>query len=204
MSRKRLFYLIFFLILVFGFFAALAIVMPGYLKPKSPPVSVVQPFSLTNQDGNNVTDSITRGKVHVVNFFFTTCRSVCPRMNNNLKVIYDEFAKNPDFIMLSFTSDPERDTPVQLKHYADSIKVDTHKWQFITGRKDSLYSLARNSYKIDDPKNFVTRIEDDFLHTQFIALVNRQGEVIGIYDGLKPSELREMSAKIRKLLNESL
>ncbi|MFL5774165.1 MAG: SCO family protein [Flavisolibacter sp.] len=204
MSRKRLFYLIFFLILVFGFFAALAIVMPGYLKPKSPPVSVVQPFSLTNQDGNNVTDSITRGKVHVVNFFFTTCRSVCPRMNNNLKVIYDEFAKNPDFIMLSFTSDPERDTPVQLKHYADSIKVDTHKWQFITGRKDSLYSLARNSYKIDDPKNFVTRIEDDFLHTQFIALVNRQGEVVGIYDGLKPSELREMSAKIRKLLNESL
>lgn len=125
-------------------------------------------------------------------------------MNNNLKEVYNEFNGDPNFIMLSFTSDPERDNPAQLKHYADSMKVDTHKWVFITGRKDSLYSLARNSYKIDDPKNFVARIEDDFLHTQFIALVNKKGEVVGIYDGLKPSEVSEMSMKIRKLLKESL
>ena len=80
--------------------------------------------------------------------------------------------------------------------------VDTRKWIFLTGRKDSLYSAARHSYKIDDPANFVQKIEDDFLHTQFIALINRKGEVVKIYDGIKPSEVAEMEAEITKLLKE--
>ena len=73
---------------------------------------------------------------------------------------------------------------------------------FFTGRKDSLYSTARHSFKIDDPANFVQNIKDDFLHTQFIALVNRKGEVVKIYDGIKKSEVTEMEAEISKLLKE--
>ncbi|HET7898031.1 MAG TPA: SCO family protein, partial [Flavisolibacter sp.] len=128
--------------------------------------------------------------------------SVCPRMNNNLKPIYQELKDNPNVQFLSFTSDPQRDSAARLKRYADSMGVNTAKWMFLTGRKDSLYQAARYSFKIDDPSNFVGNEGVDFLHTQFVALVNRKGEVVKIYDGIKPSELKTMSEDIKNLLKE--
>lgn len=202
MSKKRIFYIIFFSILVFGFFGALALVVPGYLKPKISPIGTVQPFVFENQDKGYVTEKDFLGKVTVVNFFFTTCRTICPIMATNLKPVYEEFRNEPEFLILSYTSDPEVDSAARLRQYADSLGVDTKKWIFVTGRKDSLYAMARHSYKIDDPKNFVSNMDDDFLHTQFIALVNRKGEVVRIYDGIKPSEVHAMTADIKKLLNE--
>lgn len=180
----------------------LSVALPGFIKPKMAPISTVQPFAFVNQDGQTVTEKDIDGKVAVVNFFFTTCRSVCPKMNNNLKPVYEKFKNEPGFLILSHTCDPARDSAAVLKHYADSMKVDTRKWIFLTGRKDSLYSAARHSYKIDDPSNFVKNINDDFLHTQFIALINKKGEVVKIYDGIKPSEMKEMETDISKLLKE--
>ena len=197
MSRKRLFYIIFFAVLVVGFFLFLSFVIPEFVHPKTRPISEVQPFSFTNQDGQTITDKDVKGKVTAVNFFFTTCKTVCPRMNNNLLPVYEAFKNEKDFLLLSFTSDPQRDSASVLKKYADSLKVDTRKWIFITGRKDSLYSAARHSYAIDDPKNFVTNIEDDFLHTQFVALVNKKGEVVQVYDGIKSSEISQMQERIK-------
>ena len=202
MSRKQIFYALFFTVLVAGFFVFLAKALPGYIKPKVPPIGTVQPFRFTDQDGRTVTQKDIEGKVVAVNFFFTTCKSICPKMNNNLKPVYEKFKGEPSFLLLSHTSDPERDSAGRLRRYADSMGVDTRKWIFLTGRKDSLYSAARHSYKIDDPANFVQKIEDDFLHTQFIALIDRKGEVVKIYDGIKPSEVVEMEAEITKLLNE--
>jgi protein SCO1/2 len=202
MSKKRIFYVVFFAVLVIGFFLAISILMPGYMKPSFPPIGTVQPFYFTNQDGQTVTEKDIQGKVVAVNYFFTTCRGVCPKMNNNLKPVYEAYKNEPDFMILSHTCDPERDSPAQLKRYADSMKVDTHKWVFLTGRKDSLYQMARQSYKIDDPANFVQNINDDFLHTQFIALINKKGQIVKIYDGIKPSEMNEMSAQIKQLLKE--
>jgi protein SCO1 len=123
-------------------------------------------------------------------------------MNSYLKPVYDQFKDHPEVVMLSFTSDPERDSAAALKKYADSLNVDTQKWIFLTGRKDSLYNTARQSYYIDNPKNYVKGTEDLFLHTQFIALVNKKGEVVNVYDGIKPSEIKEMQIAIEKLLNE--
>ncbi|MFL5738669.1 MAG: SCO family protein [Flavisolibacter sp.] len=202
MSRKRIFYVVFFSVLVLGFFVTLASIVPGFTKPKFAPIGIVQPFSFINQDGRVFTDKDIKGKVLAVNYFFTSCRAVCPRMNNNLRPVYDAFRNEPDFLILSHTSDPGRDSASRLKHYADSMNVDTRKWIFLTGRKDSLYSMARHSYQIDDPKNYVQNIDDDFLHTQFIALVNRKGEVVKIYDGIKPSEMSQMQMEIKKLLKE--
>ena len=202
MSRKRLFYIIFFSVLVVGFFLFLSFVIPEFVHPKTRPISEVQPFSFTNQDGQTITDKDVKGKVTAVNFFFTTCKTVCPRMNNNLLPVYEAFKSEKDFLLLSFTSDPQRDSASVLKKYADSLKVDTRKWVFITGRKDSLYSAARHSYAIDDPKNFVTNIDDDFLHTQYVALVNKKGEVVQVYDGIKSSEISQMQERIKTLLKE--
>lgn len=192
----------FFSVLVVGFFVVMSLVIPGFTKPKIPPIGSVKPFRFTTQDGKLFTEKDTEDKVVAVEYFFTTCKGICPRMNNNMRKVYEAFKDEKDFLILSHTSDPETDSAARLKRYADSLGVDTNKWVFLTGRKDSLYHMARYAYKIDDPANNLTRIEDDFLHTQFIALVNKKGNVVKIYDGLKPSELNNMKEEIRKLLKQ--
>lgn len=202
MSKKQIFYLSFFAILVIGFFIALMVVIPGFAKPRFSAIGTVQSFAFTNQDGKTVTDKDLQGKVVAVEYFFTTCTGICPRLNNNMRKVYNEFKDENGFLILSHTCDPDTDSVGRLKKYADSMQVNTNRWQFLTGRKDSLYFMARESYKIDDPANNPQNIEDDFLHTQFIALVNKEGEVTKIYDGLKQSEMNEMSEEIKKQLKD--
>ena len=196
MSKKGLVYIGFFAVLVVLFF----LVVKNWIV-RSDTISTVRPFAFRTQDGTEFTNKDVEGKVYVAEYFFTTCPGICPTMNNNMRQVYEEYSKEPDFLILSHTCDPERDSVPTLKHYADSMKVDTKKWVFLTGRKDSLYNMARISYTIDDPANNLRSIDDDFLHTQFWALVNRKGEVKRVYDGLKENEIREMEDDIDKLLN---
>lgn len=200
MSKKLIFYGAFFLLLAVGFYLGLRAAIPGFFEKRIPAIGHVQPFAFTAQNGQRFTDENIKGKVAVVNFFFTTCTSVCPRMNNNLKPVYEALKSTPDVLFLSFTSDPLRDSAARLKEYADSMGVNTGKWIFLTGAKDSLYKAARYSFKVDDPANFVSG-DVDFLHTQFVALVNKKGDVVKIYDGLKPSELKALESDVKKLLN---
>lgn len=195
MSKKAAFYIVFFIVLITAFY----LTVRPWIKRKDT-ISVVQPFSFINQDGKTITDKDVEGKVYVAEYFFTTCRGVCPRLNTNMRKVYDRFKDEKDFLILSHTSDPERDSAQQLKKYADSLGVNTSKWMFLTGRKDSLYTTARISYTIDDPANNLKNIEDDFLHTQYWALVNRHGEVKKVYDGLKESEINAMIKEIEKTL----
>ena len=202
MRRKTVFYIIFFSLLVVAFYAVLITVIPGFKKSKLPPISYVQPFSFTNQDGRIISEKNVAGKVYLANYFFTTCKSICPRMNNEVKKVYEHFKNENDFLILSHTSDPTTDSAAKLKQYADSMGVTTSNWIFLTGRKDSLYRQARLSYRIDDPNNNVNSIDDDFLHTQFMALVNRKGQVVKIYDGLRRTDLEELIKDAEKLLKE--
>lgn len=203
MKKKLIVYISFFVVLTAGF---LYFVYAGTdnWKQKLPVLSRVKPFEFTTQDGVHFNQRDMQGKVCVVEYFFTTCKGICPELNSNMRTVYDEFKDKPDFMILSHTSDPERDSASVLKHYADSLRIDTRKWVFLTGRKDSLYSSARYSYLLDDPKNSVDRIEDQFIHTQFFALVDRNGLVRGqIYDGLKESELKLLKKHIGLLLKET-
>lgn len=202
MKRKNLFYIIFFVSLVAVFYFFLTKAVPGFSEKKFKPISEVTPFSFITQDGKSFTQKDIEGKVFVAEYFFTTCRGICPRMNNNLKTVYERFKNENDFLILSHTSDPDIDSAAILKRYADSLGVNTNQWIFLTGRKDSLYSMARFSYQIDDPANNLKNINDDFLHTQFWALVNKKGEVKKIYDGLKQNEVRELIHDAEKLLKE--
>ncbi len=197
MSKKALLYIVFFAVLTIVFF----LVVKQWIVRKDT-ISVVQPFSFVNQDGQRFTNKDVDGKVYVAEYFFTTCPGICPTMNTNMNKVYQRFKGNKDFLILSHTCDPEQDSASQLKKYADSMQVDTRQWIFLTGRKDSLYTMARLSYTIDDPKNNLRNIDDDFLHTQFWALVNRKGEVKKIYDGLKDEEINELMADIETMLKE--
>ena len=202
MSKKLIFYIAFFAALVIIFFVVISKLIPGFATSRMPPIGYVQPFRFTTQDGEQFTDKDVSGKVFVAEYFFTTCKGICPRLNTNMRLIYDRFKNEKDFLILSHTCNPETDSASRLKEYADSMKVSTNRWIFLTGRKDSLYYQARLSYHIDDPKNNLRSIDEDFLHTQFFALVDKKGEVKKIYDGLKQSEVEEMINDIEKLLKK--
>lgn len=130
MRKKWIFYIAFFSLLVVGFYFTLSRIIPGYADKKFQFLNYVQPFSFTNQDGNQVTQQDVLGKVYVAEYFFTTCQSICPKMNTNMKKIYEAYQDEPDFVILSHTCDPENDNTARLKQYAESLKVDTKKWFF--------------------------------------------------------------------------
>jgi protein SCO1 len=106
-------------------------------------------------------------------------------------------------MILSHTVNPVTDSVSRLKVYADSLGVAGGNWHFLTGKKDSLYLAARVSYLLDDPKNSINPIDEQFIHTQFFALVDKNGYVRSIVDGLKKNEIAEMESEIDKLLKES-
>jgi protein SCO1 len=195
MSKKGIFYTLFFVVLVSVFY----LVVSKWIS-RNDTISEVQAFSFIDQDGKPFTNKDVEGKVYVAEFFFTTCKAICPTMNSNMRTVYDQFRDDPDFLILSHTCQPEVDSAPVLKKYADLLKVDTKRWIFLTGRKDSLYNAARISYHLDDPLNNLRNIDDDFLHTQFWALVNKEGKVKKIYDGLKPSEVKAMIKQIKRML----
>lgn len=197
MSKKGFIYLGFFGVLIIIFY----FVVRNWIV-RTDTISQVRSFSFVNQDGKRFTNEDVKGKVYVAEYFFTHCPGICPTMNNNMRQVYEKFKDQPDFLILSHTCDPERDSVQQLHRYSDSMNVDTKKWVFLTGRKDSLYTMARVSYTIDDPANNLRSIDDDFLHTQFWALVNKNGEVKRVFDGLKQEEISEMMDDIGKMLNK--
>jgi protein SCO1 len=202
MKKKTLLYIVFFVLLLAGFYFGLRLTTPGFGDVKLPVLSYVQPFSFINQDNHAITEKDVAGKVYIAEYFFTTCKGICPKMNTNMKKLYETFKNEKGFLILSHTVDPETDTVARMKRYADSLGANTGNWWFLTGKKDSLYRAARISYLLDDPKNSNDKIEDQFIHTQFFALVDKSGRVRKIYDGLKKDELDELEKDIPKLLNE--
>jgi protein SCO1/2 len=203
MKKKAIIYTAAFVALVAIFLFALTKTIPGFGEVKMPILSYVHPFRFTDQSGNQVTQEDVKGKVYVAEFFFTTCKGICPKLNNNIKKIYAAFPTENDLLFLSHTVDPDIDSVGRLKTYADSMKINNSRWHLLTGSKDSLYYAARASYLLDDPKNNDESIEQQFLHTQFFALVDRTGRVRKIYDGLKNNEIDELKKDITLLLKES-
>ena len=204
MTKKILFYSLFFLVLILGFYFMLTKLIPGFGKVGLPQLNKVKSFSFLNQNGERITNKDVEGKVYIAEFFFTTCHGICPKLNSNLKSVYEKYKNEPDFKILSHTVDPKTDSVVRLKQYADSLGVEAPKWIFLTGTKDSLYLAARLSYLLDDPKNNLSPIDEQFIHTQFFALVDKNGYVRSIVDGLKKDELAEMQKEIDELLKETV
>jgi len=202
MSRKTIFYIVFFAILVVGFYLTMSFLVPGFGKSKLDPIGKVQPFSFINQDGKTITEKDVTGKVLVVEYFFTSCKTWCPIMNTNMMLVYDRYKDRDDFLILSHTSDPGTDSAARLKKYSDSLRVNTAKWIFLTGTKDSLYKQARYSYRIDDPNNYPLGNDVDFIHSQFFSLVDKKGIVRNVYEGNQKADVERMMKEIDVLLKE--
>lgn len=147
-------------------------------------------FSLTNQNGEIITEAAYEGKIYIADFFFTTCPTICPIMTKNMVDIQELIMDDPDVLLLSHTVTPQIDSVAQLKKYALEKGVNDTKWNLVTGDKKAIYDLARKSYlavKTDgDGGPF------DMIHTENFILVDKEKRIRGFYDGTKKESITEL------------
>lgn len=161
-------------------------------------------FSFQNQDGKLIGTSDVKGNVFVAEYFFTTCGTICPRMNKQMQRVQKAYLKNDNLKILSFTVDPEIDTVAQMKRYAEGHKAISGKWHFLTGEKAKLYELARKSFFVLKPAE-AQNLGDagsDFIHTNNFVLVDKQLRIRGYYDGTSTKEVNHLIEDIQILLDE--
>ena len=159
-------------------------------------------FSMTDQDGKKITQADIEGKIHVANFIFTSCGSICPVMTKNMKPVQDAFKNNPGVVILSFSVTPWIDSVSRLKMYADNNEITSANWHLLTGNKAEIYTLARRDYFAEEDLGF-TKDSSDFLHTEHILLIDRTKRILGIYNGTLQLEIEQMIKDIRELLKEN-
>jgi protein SCO1/2 len=133
----------------------------------------VPDFVFTNQDNRIISNEDYLGKVYVIEFFFSTCPTICPIMNANMKRLDDAFGHRDDFGIASFTIDPEKDTPEQLKRYAESLGILSQNWHFLTGQSDDIFNLANKGFNIFAGIN--PDVAGGFEHQGYFALVDQKG-----------------------------
>ena len=154
-------------------------------------------FSLTNQNGQIITQEDYKGKIYVADFFFTTCQTICPIMTKHMKDIQNAFIADDDIKILSHTVTPDVDTVAQLKRYAAEKGVNASKWNLVTGDKKQIYELARKSYLA------VKDVGDggpyDMIHTENFMLIDKERQIRGFYDGTDLKEIDRLIDDIKTL-----
>lgn len=167
-------------------------------------------FELTNQNGEKITNDTYKGKVYVLEFFFTTCPSICPKMNQSMLIIEKKFFGNPNFGIVSITIDPVHDTPAVLKSHAMLLGVKSSNWNFLTGDRQTIFDLANKGYNLYAGEN--SKVNGGFEHSGMFALIDKNGNIrcrkdefgnpILYYDGLEKAGVRDIQQDISILLAE--
>ena len=159
---------------------------------------VIPDFSFINQDGQTITQKDYIGKYQIADFFFTSCESICPMMNKNLASVYEKFKGNPKVKFASFSIDPETDTKMVLKQYANSLKASAPQWNFLTGKKGHIYELATSGYYAKVEKD--TSDPQGVVHSGGLILVSPLGHVLKIYDGLSQESTQKLISDLEEKL----
>jgi protein SCO1/2 len=194
---------IWFIVMVFviptSAFAIFNLLRAGRDLPVLVEKSPLDSTALLNQDGNPRVLNEFKGKIVVVDFFFTSCGTICPRMTGNFGKLQAKFDKK-DVQLLSFTVDPEYDTPAQLLAYAQEQGAKPGQWTFLTGSREDIYRLARRGFRLVATEVGIG--SGDFIHTEKFTLLDRGGRVRGYYDGTSDADIRRLEKDIEKLKYE--
>jgi protein SCO1/2 len=157
-------------------------------------------FILTNQDARKFELDSVQNKIIITDFFFSHCPSICPVMTKNMQSLQSEMKIDTALLFLSISVDPERDSSEQLKNYCNQRKIDNYNWHFLTGQKQMIYKLARNSFRI------VATDGDggpsDFIHSEKFVLLDKLKRIRGYYDGTNKKDIQQLIIDIKKLKNE--
>ncbi|RZJ30047.1 MAG: redoxin domain-containing protein [Flavobacterium sp.] len=198
-----------FIILIFGIWAVPKIIE----RLKGGDLQTIGPapkFELTDQNGKKITQKDYAGKVYVVEFFFTTCPTICPKMNLNMLDIEKEFFGNPNFGIASFSINPQHDTPQVLKEHAKMLGAQSPNWHFLTGDQQYIFDIANKGFNLYAGKN--EKITGGFEHSGLFALIDKNGNIrsrkdeygnpIVYYDGIEKAGVDAIQQDIKILLNE--
>ncbi len=161
----------------------------------------ISKFSFTDQNGDSVTDKMMEGKIHIANFIFTSCNSICPVMTKHMKKLQTEFGNNNKVAMLSFSVMPWIDNVSRLKNYANENQIKSKNWHLLTGNKSQIYNLARKDYFAEEDLGY-SKDSTSFLHTEHIVLVDKTKRIRGIYNGTLELEADQLIKDIKLLLNQ--
>lgn len=207
---------------VFFKFVLLSVVLVGCSQPESLPFynspdfkplflnaqeaqkeapHTIASFAFKNQLGQIIGTKDVLGKVHIANFMFTQCGSICPIMTNNLKRLEEQFMEQKDVVMLSYSVTPWIDSVPRLKSYAQDYEVTKKEWHFLTGKTSDIYTLARKSYFAEEDLGF-TKDSTDFLHTEHVLLIDQALKIRGVYNGTLPLEIKQLAQDIALLLEK--
>lgn len=158
-------------------------------------------FSFKNQEGNTISDKTVDGKIYVANFFFTTCRGICPKMTSNMYLLQEAFKLDTTILFLSHSVTPETDSVAILKKYAIENKVNSKQWHLLTGSKNELYDLAKKQYFAGDTVGYY-QTGDEFLHTENFILIDQKRRIRGVYNGTLLVEIERIKEDIAILKKE--
>ncbi len=210
--KKNSYIAITFVILIFGIYAVPKIVK-NFTGNQLLQFEKVPAFEFTDQNNKLVSNSNFEDKVYVVEFFFTSCPTICPRMNENMVKIQNEFYGNPSFAIASVSIDPERDSPEVLKAYAKEKGATLKNWYFLTGDKDDVYTFSNDGFRLYAGEN--KDVEGGFEHSGLFALIDKEGYIrsrtvingenenpIKFYNGLDDKEIQWLKEDIKLLLKE--
>ena len=156
-------------------------------------------FSFLNQTGQRITRATVANKIHVANFFFTACPTICPKLTNHLRAVQDSFRQQPDVVLLSFSVMPRADSVARLRRYANSKGIISGKWHLLTGEQSQIYTLARRSYFAEEAIGF-TKDSTEFLHTEHVLLIDRNSRIRGVYNGTMTLEIDKLIEDVKTLL----
>jgi protein SCO1/2 len=168
-------------------------------------LSIVPPFALTERSGRLITNHDLAGKIWVADFVYTTCPGPCPLVTAGMAKVQDAVAHDPQVQLVTFTVDPQTDTPPVLAKYADQFGADPYRWWFLTGAEKPLYDLIQNGFRLavqdnrgQPPRNGQFTVT----HSTYLALVDADGCVRGYYDGVGEEGRAELLRGIRTLEKE--
>lgn len=192
------------------------IALPYYKEPTFTPLFIseseevvkmithrIDDFSFLNQDSIIINQDVVEGKIHIANFIFTSCGSICPKMTTNLKMVSDSLAYNPNVVILSYSVTPWIDRPHVLKKYKEDNGIKNENWHFLTGDKAEIYHLARKSYFAEEDIGF-SKDSTEFLHTEHFILIDGTKRIRGVYNGTLRYEMFQLIEDIRTLEKESI
>ncbi|MGA9637161.1 SCO family protein [Flavobacterium sp.] len=174
---------------------------PVWELPSEESFHKIRSFKLTDQEGKSFSEKDLDGKICVVDFFFTSCPGICPKMTNSMSVIQKEFLNDDTILLLSHSVTPEKDTVSVLADYATKNNINYNKWKLLTGSKEEIYNLGRKFYFVEEDLG-ENKDSSIFLHTENFVLIDKNRIIRGIYNSLDPTSMSSLSEDIKVLEKE--
>lgn len=159
-------------------------------------------FKFIDQEGDTISNKTVAGKIYIANFFFTTCRGICPKMTTNMYLLQEAFKQDTNILFLSHSVTPDTDSVRVLKKYAIENKVNSKQWHLLTGSTKNIYDLAKKQYFAGDTVGFY-QTGNEFLHTENFILLDKQQRIRGVYNGTLLVEIERIKEDINILKQEN-